>query len=104
MEDLINYWYIWITAALFFGCIAFCVGAGVVWKKKSIIKCFLPVFSVELAIAVCSGLNVKHWVRMGASFRWVIYEHGPEVYIVVIAFVFILMGYLTGMVFARKKG
>lgn len=103
IEDLTHYWYFWILAALFFGSIAFCTGASAVYEKKTIVKCFLPTLCAELVIGVLLALNVKHWLEMGASFGWVIYEYGPEVYIAVIAFVCIPIGHLAGMTFVRRK-
>ena len=102
-EDLINYWYFWILAVFFFGSVAFASGFVAVENKKNKIKCLLPMLCLDLLIVTYLALNVSHWIKMGASFHWVIYEHGPKVYITVIAFVCILIGYLAGMAFARKK-
>ena len=99
-----NYWHLWILAALFFGFVSFAFGFTAVEDKKNTMKCLLPMLCVELLIAVYLTLNVSHWIKMGASFHWVIYEHAPKVYITVIAFVCILIGYLAGMALARKKG
>ena len=103
LEDLMNYWYLWTLAVLFFGFISFANGFCAVSDKKSGIKRFLPMLCVELAIFAFSAMIAMGWVKRGVSFGWVIYEHGPEVYIAVIALVCIPLGYLAGMIFARKK-
>lgn len=106
LEDMVNYWYLWILAVLFFGVISFAFGFCAVQEdKKSTAKCLRSVFCVELVIAIAAYvmLGINSWIKIGASFWWIIYEHGPEVYIAVIALVFIPLGYLAGMVFARKR-
>lgn len=103
MEDLVNYWYLWTLAALFFGSIAFAFGFVSVENKKNTVKRFLPMLCVEFAIFLFSAMKAIKWAKRGVSFWWVIFEHGPEVYIAVIALVFIPLGYLAGAAFARKK-
>ena len=103
LEDLMNYWYLWTLAVLFFGLISFANGFCVVNEKKSTVKRFLPVLCVEFAIFLFSAMKVIKWVKRGVSFGWVIFEHGPEVYLAVIALVCIPLGYLAGMAFARKR-
>lgn len=102
---MVNYWYLWTLAVLFFGAISFAYGFCAVQDKKSTAKCLRSVFWVELAVAIVAYvmLGVNSWIKIGASFGWVIYEHGPGVYIAVIALVCIPLGYLAGMAFARKK-
>ena len=102
-EDMMNYWYLWILAALFFSSASFCFGFCAVKDKKSTVKRLLPMICIELLIAAVSMLTVNRWIKRGVSLWWVIFEHGPEVYITVITFVSILLGYLTGMAFARRK-
>ena len=105
LEDMVNYWYLWTLAVLFFGAISFAYGFCAMENKKSMAKCLRSVFCVELVVAIAAYalLGVNSWIKIGASFWWIIFEHGPEVYIAVIALVCIPLGHLAGMVFARKR-
>ena len=104
LEDLMNYWHLWTLAVLFFGFISFAFGfCAVQQDEKSTVKRVLPMLCIEFAMFLFSAMKVIKWVKRGVSFWWVIFEHGPEVYIAVIALICIPLGYLAGMVFARKK-
>lgn len=103
LEDLMGYWYLWTLAVLFFGFVSFGFGFTAAEDKNSTIKRFLPMLCAEFAIFLFSAMKVIEWVKRGVSFWWVIFEHGPGVYIAVIALVCIPLGYLAGMAFARKR-
>ena len=103
MQDMVDYWYIWAGAVLFFGGIAFVMGAGAMYEKKDRKKSLFPMLCVELVFLVIFAMKVASWVKRGVSFWYVIFEYAPTVYISTIALLCIPIGYLLGMTFARKK-
>jgi len=95
--------HILIPFLLLIGLIAFFAGQMVMGRKKRLSACLIPLIAAELFLMVIMVPYLIRWAG-SRSLTWGFwYEGGWDLYLPFTAMIGILIGYLLGTTFARRK-
>lgn len=93
-----------ISLLLLSGVAAYFSGGAVKKKAGNIIKLIFPLVAVELILFLSMWHYLTRWIGIG-SFSWgFYYEGGWDFYIPFTLMIGILIGYLLGIKYRKKKG
>ncbi len=95
--------YFLIPLLLLTGMTAFFAGQTVMGRKKGLFACLLPLIAVELLLLFIMFPYLIRWAGFRSVAWGFCYEGGWDFYLPLTAMVGILIGYLMGTFFARRK-